>query len=254
MKKPKKLTIKPYLNDNLSKVDGVDIQDTDVFKHDLLFNYNNVYCSGFPLYFNVVYDRKNTKFKSKYGVYYETLDEIERVAPGLLSFEENIIKSVFNVRFKRESDFIDFKGFSLSYDVLAQDMTKLLDQHMKNELRLCCERLEYTITGMFKFETVDYTFHNFLEVIKKIDPDFTKKADKVFYRKMNSFTYYLIVAKRLIEKDSKRTKIFPLVYWVNGAHKKEVIEELAELNIIECEDVIEDIDSLLDLDIRMGTG
>lgn len=60
MQKEKKITIKFYLNKLLEPV-----MDNEGGKN-------------YPLYIQVTYNRRNMQFKSKYGMYYATLDEVER--------------------------------------------------------------------------------------------------------------------------------------------------------------------------------
>jgi hypothetical protein len=131
-------------------------------------------------------------------------------------------------------------------------MSILLDRHMKLRLRFACQEMDNKLSQMFNFETAGNTFFEILKVARKVFENFEASIDSDFSRKIGSYDKYLLALKEIIEKDKKRIHVYPLVYWANGEHKKEVLDILRANNIENPETVASDMDSLLDMDITLG--
>ena len=112
MKKPKKITVKFFLNENLQpiQVDGERF---------------------YPLYTQVTYDRKNTQIKCAYGWYYRDLKHVREIEPHLLPFEEKVLKKSVTHELSLQGDSFRLKGLGKKYENYGLSIHSLFNNYLK---------------------------------------------------------------------------------------------------------------------------
>src|SRR5690606_7251944 len=142
MKKPKKITIKFFLNKNL--------QPQKLSKEG-----GRKALSIYPLYIQVIYNRTNTQFKSFYGEYYSDLtkvDEENMSGPGLLKFEEEIVRKIMEYEIEKKGEKFDLKTITRKYESYGQSIEGLLNGYLKSKLqRILVKTKPYEYAQVFNF-------------------------------------------------------------------------------------------------------
>lgn len=119
MKKPKKITIKFFLNQLLGPAEIVEGEKNKKY---------------YPLYIQVTYNRKNMQLKSMYGEYYANLKEVK---PGLMEFEESIIRTLITYESSHVAnpDSYELKGLKKKFEIYSTSLWQALELYLKPLLR-----------------------------------------------------------------------------------------------------------------------
>lgn len=122
--KQKKISVRFFLNKNLQS--------------DLIIGPNGKKQNGFPLYLYITYKRMNMKFKSKYGAFYNQLEDVELRDPGLLAFEEKLITKIirFEDSFLHVTREYELKGIKERYDFFSVSLFSAIEKYLKPKLRI----------------------------------------------------------------------------------------------------------------------
>lgn len=149
--KPKKVTLKFFLNKAVQPlVDGKE--------------------KRYPLYVLITYNRKNTMIRCKHGNYYKDFKEIDKVHyPGLLAFEERIIRKTISMEQTLQGAEFDMKGLHRKYEQYSKGIHEVLGQFLKNGLWNVLLRLEpYEYAKALNFNDPDVDFETLLAITKRI--------------------------------------------------------------------------------------
>lgn len=151
MKKPKKITVKFFLNKAVQPVvEGKD--------------------KRYPLYMLITYNRKNTMMKSHYGGYYKNLEEAEtQHYPGFLDFEERNVQKAIRYEISRQGDRFDLKGIYKKYEAYCMGIHVLFAKYLKEGLwtaLMRTDRFEYV--KALNFEDPSVPFEVLYDISRKI--------------------------------------------------------------------------------------
>lgn len=252
----KKIKVKPYLNE---RIKPLPLVDHDKYGNELKEN-------TYPLYYQVIFDKKNTHVKSTFGQYYSSTTE-----PTFLSGDplETIEFETRNIlRIIRYMETVDSK-FSV------MDLAKIFPGYLKSihEIvrfkskkfivqRLIKENPHYP--AMLNYESDAVGAILFLQTIEKIadlNSLFTeeelnslrnlKQLDYIYLRNMSQGPGVDFLLKNnpiylLVKKDDYPT----MISWKSGDAQnqiKRLIYKNGEENTIDPSEIIKDIDWMLNL-------
>jgi hypothetical protein len=174
MKKPKKITVKFFLNERVKPV-----------KENKALTY--------PLYMLIIYNRNNTSIKSHYGGFYKSLQEAEKSHyPGFLAFEERIIKKTAEYELSKRGEKFDLKGLHEKYDKYCIGIDVLFSSYMKTQLwtmLVRCEPQEYVFAMNFTEPKVEFGI--LYQMALKLYKDFDKLVSKEFKEEIEVYTNFM---------------------------------------------------------------
>ena len=174
MSKPKKITVKFFLNKTVKPIKEGNV-------------------STYPLYILLTYNRKSTMLRSHYGGYYKDLKQINKVHyPGLLELEERIVKKTVAFEAEQKKDLFDLKGTHEKYDKYAMGIDTLLDSYMKGQLWNMVIRLEpqeYAFALNFNEPKVSY--RTLYAIASRLFTNFEKLQSKEFKEEIEVYNTYL---------------------------------------------------------------
>lgn len=152
--RPKKVTVKLFLNKNLQT--------------EATGEKGKVY---YPLYMLITYNRKNTMIRSKYGMHYRDLKEVE---PGLLDFEEKLMRKTIAYELKNNPGTFELKGLHRKYEKYAVSIHLLFERYLKDQLQHIAIRTKpHEFAFALKFDDPNVTLDTLLGIAQRIYPDFS---------------------------------------------------------------------------------
>jgi len=200
-KKEKKITVKFFLNELVEPAVGERGQ-----KH-------------YPLYLQVTYNRKNMQFKSKYSEYYGTLEEVR---PGLMQFEEKIIRSIIAYEAGKIKDEYDLKGLKRKYDVYSISLLEAVEKYLKPKLRLAILKTNDELTNVLNFYDQMATVGLLYKAAGRLFRDFDRYTNETLQVELEAYKHYQMLYSRPILSYN-----FPTVIeWVDGSYKEELEKKL----------------------------
>lgn len=216
MKKPKKITIKFFLNKNL--------QPQKLSKEG-----SRKSLSAYPLYIQVIYNRANTQFKSFYGEYYSDLtkvDEENMSGPGLLKFEEENVRKIMEYEIEKQGEKFDLKTITRKYESYGQSIEGLLNAYLKSKLqRILVKTKPYEYAQVFNFTDPKVDSLLIYKAAKSLYEGLEKAIPKEFVEEMRVYEDF---SKAYFH--SKFSYPFPVVIdWLDGRMRSELEEKLVGL-------------------------
>ena len=208
MKKQKKITIKPFLNQKLepecSDQDGKTL---------------------YPLYIQVTYDRKNTQIRSKYGTYYDDLNDTMLL--NLKEFESKILYKVIEYETRDINRPYDLKGLKNKYDVYSMSIHIVMDDYLKWKLEKALQRTNSELMFVLKYEGFKCNFENLYKAAQLLFKNLAEFIPADFKQEIKAFT---LLSK--LQPLSRREYDFPTVIdWKDESFKSLFEKKLSkELN------------------------
>ncbi len=207
MKKKKKITVRFYLNKQLEPVTGEKRK------------------KYYPLYLYITYDRRNMQFRSKYGLYYDSLDEVEA---RLMAFEENTIRKIIGYETSLSSSSYELKGLRLRYDVYAISIQQAVEDYIKPKLRLAILKTNDELTAVLDFNQLQATAGRLYAAAKKLFPGFDKSIPDTLAGLLDAYeTLSNIFGNPLLNGYNFPT----LIDWQNGEYTEHLKSLLAKQKI-----------------------
>lgn len=223
MKKPKKITVKFFLNKSLKEI----IVQGEKY---------------LPLYAQITYDRKNTQIRCSYGGFFRDLHQVNEKHPRLLSFEESIFKRSVENELKKWGDGFKLKGLGKVYESYSLSIHLLFNNYLKLSLKnLLQEAKPDKYLEVLHLEKTETDFFTVLEVCQKIFDNLEDIMDDKIKQEIELYKDYLAMYKVELEKPSY---LFPIVIdWLDGSHPialskrlakqyKDDIEKIRQINIL----------------------
>lgn len=173
LEKPKKVTIKFFLNKALQPmVEGRE--------------------KRYPLYMLITYKRRNTTLRSQYGGYYKDLKEVDKLHyPGLLAFEEKVIRKTISYEQSIQADAFDMKGIYKKYEFYCVGIHVTLTNFLKNALRNVLLRLEpYEYARALNFSDPEVEFETLLTITKKVYKNLSDLLPKDFGEQLEIYQVF----------------------------------------------------------------
>lgn len=207
MKKPKKITVKFFLN---------------TFLKDIALPNGKM---GRPLYVQITYERKNTQIKCSYAGYYESYEVVKKEHGNILAFEDKLLRK--SVQYELDKYGLDFQlhGLGKKYDTYSQGIHHIFDNYMKMRLRDVLQRHAQP-NHFFKILHIDRPTVDFFllyEVSQRLFDNFEKIINPVLAEEIAIHKiYYDFYAETL----KNEVFDFPTVIdWLDGSHIKVAAEK-----------------------------
>jgi len=201
LKKAKKITVKFFLNRVLESVT------------------NEKGRASYPLYIQVTYNRKNMQLKSKYAGYYYDLKEVK---PGLMEFEERILRKMITYESGQTKEEYDLKGLKRKYDIYSESVHEAVETYLKPKLRLAILKTNHDLTTVLDFNSSHATVARLYEAAQRLFPDFTKNLEAKLHGELTTYEQF-----RKLYKEPFFTYTFPTVIdWVDGGYQEELTNNL----------------------------
>jgi len=201
MKKDKKITVKFFLNKLLDATTGDKGQ------------------KYYPLYIQVTYNRKNMQLKSKYGEYYEKIEEVKK---GLMEFEEKMLCKVIRYESSNIIGDYDLKGLKRKYEVYSGSVLETLENYLKPKLRQTVLKTKDWLIPTMNFNDPRATVDSLYMAARKLFSGLESFMNVKLHEELQAYTYY----KRLY-LDIFLDYSFPtLIEWVEGSYRKELEAKL----------------------------
>jgi hypothetical protein len=201
IKKGKKITVKFFLNRLLEAVTNEKGRES------------------YPLYIQVTYNRKNMQLKSKYAEYYYDLKEVK---PGLMEFEERILRKIITYEAARTKGEYDLKGLKRKYEVYSESVYQAIEEYLKPKLRLTILKTNDELTSVLNFLAPQATVARLYEAARRLFPDFIPHLGVRLQGELTTYEQF-----RQLYKEPFFTYTFPTVIdWVDGSYQEELNKKL----------------------------
>jgi hypothetical protein len=213
VKKPKKITIKPFLNDNLEKIE-MSISEGGGEGSGKEY--------GLPLYYMVIYNRNNTKIKSRLGFYYTKDEEIPE---GIIQHEPRIIEQILRYLISINGEEVNLKGLGRVFDNYSQDLWGSIEKYLKNKLRLASMSADSWLSCMINYDDWRNNFTRYYEIALQIFKGISSKIDDTFRQEIEAYNVLLKIKDRVnnsIEKNYSPA----IIDWLYGSYKSVMLKEL----------------------------
>jgi hypothetical protein len=138
---------------------------------------------AYPLYMLITYNRRNTMLKCYYGTYYRDIKEaikgVQETQPGLLEFEEKIIRKTIEYEIDNAEGEFSLKGIYKKYNHYCRAVHMVMENHLKHQLYRIANR-----TRPFEFaQALDFTnqrvsIDTLYTMVKRIYRDLKKESFK----------------------------------------------------------------------------
>jgi hypothetical protein len=170
-----KITIKFFLKESLSQ--GED-------EHG-----NKIY----PLYIMITYQRKNTQIKSKYSEHvYTRMDDVEKFSPGLMAFEEKILRKVLEYEIaKFGEDNFSLVGIGRKYDLYATSVYQAIEPYLKAKLRKAIQKTRDELQMVLQYDTAQATFSRLYKASTLLFKNFDASLSPDFANERQAYQTYL---------------------------------------------------------------
>lgn len=198
MKKPKKITVKFFLNKSLKEI---------IVKGEKYL----------PLYAQITYDRKNTQIRCNYGGFFGDMQQVQEKHPRLLNFEESIIRRSVEHELKRWGDEFKLKGLGKVYESYALSIHLLFNNYLKLSLKnLLQEAKPDKYLEVLHLEKTETDFFTVFEVCQKIFDNLEAIMNEKIKQEIELYRDYLAMYR---EELNKPGYYFPIVIdWLDGSH------------------------------------
>lgn len=224
MDKLKKISVKPFLNMNLIP------ECSDSAGKDL-----------YPLYLQITYNRKNTQIRSKYGMYYDSLDHPE--VKNILLFECPLIEKLVRCEINNTKREYGLAGLGGRYEVYATYIRIVIGDYLKDKLQFELKRMNSPFYDILNFENKRKCFEDFYNASLLLFKDFDKKTSTEFKYEVNLYEIY-----RDFEPINMGGHNFPtIIDWVYGNYKKQFEQKLGRVfkNNSQIVETVEFVDKLI---------
>ncbi|MEE4197131.1 MAG: hypothetical protein V2I54_05770 [Bacteroidales bacterium] len=212
MKKPKKITVKPFLNDKLDPIEA-SIHDSEGKVTKEL---------QYPLYYMVIYNRNNTKFKSRLGFYYSG---IENVPETIIEFESNTIEKILRYQISKSGEDVDLRGLGNAFNILSENLFQCVEKYLKNKLKLAAMSADSYLSFMINFEDWRNPFSKYYDVVTSLFGKISKYIKDDFKIEIEAYNNYYNIYKKY-EKQQSGFCQSTLIDWLNDEHKSFILQEM----------------------------
>lgn len=204
IKKPKKITIKFFLNRLLEPV-----------SHEQKQEY-------YPLYIQVTYNRKNMQFKSMYGEYYKDLKEVQR---RLIDFEERVIRNIITHEADQTLNDYELKGLKRKFEVYSMSVMYALEKYLKPKLRTAIMKTNDELTTVLVFDTVHATVARLYKAAHLLFKNFDRYLPSKLSDELTALWNY----QKLYPEPNFDYTFPTIIDWVDGSYRAELEKKLKSI-------------------------
>lgn len=227
MKKPKKITVKFFLNTHLNEI--------------LIDGRKN-----YPLYIQITYDRKNTQIKSVYGGFYYNIEQVKEKEANLLSFEERILKKAVRFELLKYGEDFRLKGIGRKYESYCLSTHQLFNTYLKFRFKNLIHKAEpKKFLEILQIEKGKTDIVTIFEASQRLFDNFNDVIDAEFLKELEIYRLYLRDYFSLLQAGEYRFPV--MIDWLEGSHRIDWEEKLKnnfgseQEKISECIDLLQKI-------------
>ncbi|MBN8697930.1 MAG: hypothetical protein J0L87_15475 [Bacteroidetes bacterium] len=195
----------------------------------------------YPLYLQITYNRKNTQIRSKYGKYYENLNDQE--IRDILLFECSLAEKLVRCEINNTKKEYSLAGLGGRYEVYATSIAIVIGEYLIGKMKFELKRMNSPFYDILNFENKRKYFEDFYNASLLLFKDFDKKISKEFKHEINIYQLY-----RDFEPISMGGYNFPTITdWIYGNYKQQFEQKLGRVfkNNNQIVETIEFIDKLI---------
>lgn len=209
MKKPKKITVKFFLNKFLEPIYQNDVPN-------------------YPLYIQITYDRKNTQIKSYYGGFYPSLEYVEEHHNKLLYLEERLMKNAVSYELDKYGLEFQLRGLGRKYEYYAQSIHLLFSNYLKVRFKSILEQAQpKQFLDILNLEKSQVDFFVVYDASKRLFDNVEGLIRGSFQEEIDIYYAYKALYKEQLESEAYAFPI--LVDWLNGTHKAKLEKQFLEV-------------------------
>ncbi len=207
MKKPKKITVKFFLNKFLQ---AIALENGKM---------------GYPLYAQITYERKNTQIKCSYGGYYDSYEGMKRTHEVMLGFEDKLFRKSVAYEVQKYGEEFQLRGLGKKYDAYSQGIHHIFDSYMKMRLREVLHK-HASPARFFDVLHIDRPFVNFVLLYEASQRLFDNLNSVINPLVMEEIGIYQVYCEFYAEALKNPQAEFPTVIdWLDGSHIKIAAEK-----------------------------
>ncbi|TAH28275.1 MAG: hypothetical protein EAZ06_10660 [Cytophagales bacterium] len=209
MKKPKKITIKFFLNLNLQPIK---------------INTNE---EGYPLYMQITYDRKNTQIKCRYGAFYTNIDAVKKNENALLNFEEYLLRRVATYELEKLELAFQLKGLGNTYDAYSLSIYRLFNSYLKMRIKSVLRQAKpKEFLEIFNLDKPNTAFEIIMKASERLFDNFNALLEQEIKEEIQLFEIYKEICKDILIKNEYK---FPIIMdWLDGSHQAFITKKIKD--------------------------
>lgn len=218
MKKPKKITVKFFLNEHLKYLE-YDPQDKEN---------NKGRPEDYPLYAQITYNRRNTQIKCHYGGYFKSLEEVREKRPHLLAFEEETFRKMMKFEIDKQGDNLEMKGLGKKYQKYSASIHQVFNSFLKARFRSEISIAEpQEFTQVIDYENPHLSFETLFDASQRLFDNMHDVLSEEFKEEMTTFRQYRSLYEKELGSDDYS---FPIVMdWLNHLHLEDLHHRLKDV-------------------------
>lgn len=209
MKKPKKITIKFFLNLNLQPI-KINADE-----------------EGYPLYMQITYDRKNTQIKCRYGAFYTNIDAVKKNENALLNFEEYLLRRVATYELEKLELAFQLKGLGNTYDAYSLSIYRLFNSYLKMRIKSVLRQAKpKEFLEIFNLDKPNTAFEIIMQASERLFDNFNALLEQEIKEEIQLFEIYKEICKDILIKNEYK---FPIIMdWLDGSHQAFITKKIKE--------------------------
>jgi hypothetical protein len=211
----------------------------------------------YPLYYQVIFKRQNTKMKSYYGGHYKSIEDVQNENKGLIDFETKVIEQSIQYEGLIHGDDFQMKGFPDRYANYTRSISQVVGLHLKHIIWLVTNRAsnnkEYQDQYFNYFFFIDYKNSNFqfnhlYNMLKKLYNNFNKYLTEEDLQTIKAYEYLEQLYPKVKDYSFKT-----VIEWLNHTVKNEYRNKLIntfKLNAMQAEKYVDRIEKAVQTEIK----
>lgn len=227
MKRPKKITVKPFLNDRL-KPEGtahVDGKELPLYR----------------LYYIISYNRKNMTVRSRYGMYYYKGEIESGKVRQVIDFETRVFEQIIRFEAHPETQEYELKGLPARFDIYSHTVRRVLSNYVIRFLWLSINHTKSEFINTLNLDQDNQDAMLMVKAARRLFPNLHEVALPEFETSVKALETY----DHLYPLPSFFHSSPTVIDWVNGSHRMEVEAKLEPMNPKTREQVLTTINHIM---------
>jgi len=217
-----KITIKHILNKNLKPI--TDPKDPSI--------------KLYPVYTQLILNRKNYQFKGLIKNYYTDLQYISNEDSWLMAYEIELLRSIIEFEIKLKGEIFDVSGLGGKYEKYRRSVVAEAERLLIGEIEALLRRGKSKFQDIFNYAYLPGKSGILIEAVKALIPDLKNEND---FRKCELAEFFWQEYTKTFPEKEKFYLVLPIVFnWFEGSHRQ-VMEKTLESKYND----IKDLDMLL---------
>jgi hypothetical protein len=175
----------------------------------------------YPLYIMITYKRKNTQIKSHYGLVYAEIQEVNEYDPGLIDFEEKIVRKIVENEIGRVGeDYFTLVGLGQKYDIYSTSIYWAIEKYIKEKLWKAIQKTNDELQMVLQYHSAHATFTRLYKAATLLFKDFNEKLSPELAQEVKAYQTYL----QLFPERPYSYNFPTIIEWVNGDFRRTLAE------------------------------